>query len=269
MSTWKELGIEPTRDIKEIKRAYASRAKQCHPEEYPDEYQRLQTAYKWALHYAKKDENLVVNLEDMYEPIHSKKEVEQQELDVEIKTDGLSFDGVPPVNILRENESREERFLRQVQYIIYHPYMRQSYACWNSFMMQDENWELMKQEAVRRRFFDMICHENFIWFNDAEKFFRRCRARFWEDDLPYNQGSINTFSFTEYETEEEKNIYNKYWNHLNIPDEEKVRKYLYDYLLYAELCEEKLREVHFRANAKRIEIQQRREDRKKRKNKGG
>lgn len=54
MTMWEMLGIEPTKDIAVIKKAYAARARECHPEEYPEEYQRLRSAYKWAIQYAKR-----------------------------------------------------------------------------------------------------------------------------------------------------------------------------------------------------------------------
>ena len=45
---WEILGIEPTTDIREIKRAYARLAKQYNPEEHPEEFKRIFDAYKSA-----------------------------------------------------------------------------------------------------------------------------------------------------------------------------------------------------------------------------
>ena len=45
---WEILGIEPTTDIREIKRAYARLAKQYNPEEHPEEFKRIFDAYKCA-----------------------------------------------------------------------------------------------------------------------------------------------------------------------------------------------------------------------------
>lgn len=50
---WQILGISYTTDINEIKQAYARRAKECHPEEHPEEFNRLQKAYKSAVQVAK------------------------------------------------------------------------------------------------------------------------------------------------------------------------------------------------------------------------
>lgn len=52
MNIWEILGINPTKNIKEIKVAYAHQAKKWHPEEYPEEFQKLQRAYKMALQMA-------------------------------------------------------------------------------------------------------------------------------------------------------------------------------------------------------------------------
>ena len=53
MNIWTILGIEPTCDIAAIKSAYAAMAKVHHPEEQPEEFQKLQKAYKEAVRYAK------------------------------------------------------------------------------------------------------------------------------------------------------------------------------------------------------------------------
>lgn len=50
MNCWDVLGIEPTQDKKEIKKAYARLLKQYHPEENPEEFIQIQTAYQQCLH---------------------------------------------------------------------------------------------------------------------------------------------------------------------------------------------------------------------------
>ena len=46
MNAWEILGIEPTKDKKEIKKAYARLLKQYHPEENPEEYKQIQADYQ-------------------------------------------------------------------------------------------------------------------------------------------------------------------------------------------------------------------------------
>lgn len=50
MNAWEILGIEPTKDKKEIKKAYARLLKQYHPEENPEEFKQIQAAYQQCLH---------------------------------------------------------------------------------------------------------------------------------------------------------------------------------------------------------------------------
>ena len=50
MNAWEILGIEPTKDKKEIKKAYARLLKQYHPEETPEEFKQIQAAYQQCLH---------------------------------------------------------------------------------------------------------------------------------------------------------------------------------------------------------------------------
>ena len=55
MNIWEILGIEPTKDKKAIKRAYAAQTKVVHPEEKPEEFKQLHEAYQAALRYAESD----------------------------------------------------------------------------------------------------------------------------------------------------------------------------------------------------------------------
>lgn len=52
MGIWEILGISPVRDKRQIKRAYAARAKEIHPEDAPEEFGLLYAAYQAALRYA-------------------------------------------------------------------------------------------------------------------------------------------------------------------------------------------------------------------------
>lgn len=53
MTIWDVLGIYPTNDVKEIKKAYARRLKEYHPEENQEEFLLLQEAYQNAIRQAK------------------------------------------------------------------------------------------------------------------------------------------------------------------------------------------------------------------------
>ena len=52
MNCFTILGIEPTTEKKKIKRAYAAKSREFHPEEHPEEFQRIHDAYEEALAWA-------------------------------------------------------------------------------------------------------------------------------------------------------------------------------------------------------------------------
>ena len=49
---WNILGLEPTRDVSAIRRAYAEKTRSCHPEEDPTGFMELRKAYQSAMAYA-------------------------------------------------------------------------------------------------------------------------------------------------------------------------------------------------------------------------
>jgi uncharacterized RDD family membrane protein YckC len=55
MTEWEIIGIEPTQDIKVLKRAYATALKKCKPDEDPVAFQTLHQAYKKLLQHLQRD----------------------------------------------------------------------------------------------------------------------------------------------------------------------------------------------------------------------
>ena len=53
MNIWETLGIEPTNDVKLIRRRYAELVRLYHPEDQPEIYQEIVEAYQKALTYAR------------------------------------------------------------------------------------------------------------------------------------------------------------------------------------------------------------------------
>lgn len=64
MEFWTTLGINPTKNTTEIKQAYAQKSKSCHPEENPQGFAILKSAYQDALAYAN-DEGESSSLEEI------------------------------------------------------------------------------------------------------------------------------------------------------------------------------------------------------------
>ena len=81
MNGWQILGIEPTSDKKEIKKAYAKLLKQYHPEENPEEFKQIQEAYQQCLHQDQEIESV------SYEQnIESKQDIKTQPISIEEDT---------------------------------------------------------------------------------------------------------------------------------------------------------------------------------------
>ena len=79
MNAWEVLGIEPTSDKKEIKKAYARLLKQYHPEENPEEFKQIQAAYQQCLNPDQEIESISFeqNKQDIKtQPISTKEEDE-------------------------------------------------------------------------------------------------------------------------------------------------------------------------------------------------
>jgi hypothetical protein len=52
MDIWRELSIAPTSDARAVRRAYARRLKEVHPEDDPEGFERLRRAYELAMRWA-------------------------------------------------------------------------------------------------------------------------------------------------------------------------------------------------------------------------
>ena len=87
--TWEILGIEKTKDKREITRAYREKLSSTNPEDKPEEFKELRSAYEEALAYAEKPEEVkdgdqktdawMKRLEDVYEDFARRKDVAEWE----------------------------------------------------------------------------------------------------------------------------------------------------------------------------------------------
>lgn len=158
MNIWEILGIEKTTDLNEIKKAYAHRAKQWHPEEYPEEFQRLQKAYKIARAYAKTGEiNIPVEQEESQQeetkPGEMKPEVEQQQIIQESEPD-YDYSGIEEEQRRWENQ---EQFWKTVSDMIRNPYKRKNTKLWKIYLNRTEVRALFHEQKFRYDFVASIC----------------------------------------------------------------------------------------------------------------
>lgn len=168
MNMWKILGIDQTTDSKQIKQAYAARAKECHPEEHPEEYQILRQAYKDALQYAKwqKEQEAgglaagpqTMTGEQQAEPPHSPAFRIKPETEEELEEAGgntlsanaerdAGRNGDLNFGEVEKNRKKElkDRFFREFCDIARNPYLMNNSACWRFFLNQNEYQELFAE----------------------------------------------------------------------------------------------------------------------------
>lgn len=93
MNAWEILGVKPTSDKKEIKKAYARLLKQYHPEENPEKFKQIQAAYQQYLHSDQEIESV------SYEQnIESKQDIKTQP--ISIKEDTIVPPPIPKITTL-------------------------------------------------------------------------------------------------------------------------------------------------------------------------
>ncbi len=113
---WQILGIEPTKDKTEIKKAYAKLIAVFHPEENPEKFQEIQQAYKQALNYAKTG-NMVSKVTQSNSELITEKKETNVTIKKEVKT------SVPRIKFSRTLSLEEEikSILNQLEAFINKP----------------------------------------------------------------------------------------------------------------------------------------------------
>jgi hypothetical protein len=78
---WHILGIEPTEDLRAIKRAYALRVRENNPEDAPEQFQAIRSAYEIALSCADRKTagvNLRINSRQTADPVDAPSELPRE-----------------------------------------------------------------------------------------------------------------------------------------------------------------------------------------------
>lgn len=107
-SFWHELEIEPTSDVKAIKKAYAKKSRTVHPEEHPEEFEKLKHAYEAAILYAQgaqwdyQEEDYPEN--DPDEPDAEAVEKEYEDIRRDYRLNLASFESIGKIEASDEND---------------------------------------------------------------------------------------------------------------------------------------------------------------------
>ena len=131
---WNILGIEPTKDIREIKRAYARLAKQYNPEEHPEEFKRIFDAYKSASALARSvnerrsDPIVTITAAATEAKEQEQLQPEQHEQSQQPEFNFTSVDIFPDFEITPQ--LAQEKFLQNMALILSDKNKRDDISCW-------------------------------------------------------------------------------------------------------------------------------------------
>lgn len=130
MSIWEMLEIEPTKDIKQIKRAYLKAVKQYHPEEQPEAFKQINEAYQQALAYTKQKQTmpearLIPEAEEL-------KQVSLSEVEIE------TFLVYKEREIEKEKKKSYRLIIKEIKRLTDSQKIRQNTDLWNKFIRMPE-----------------------------------------------------------------------------------------------------------------------------------
>lgn len=161
LNKWERLGIEPTSDVKLIKRAYASKLKMYHPEDDPQGYQALREAYEWAM----KQSQLQTNTVELEEQPKPSEQVKSPIKRIDIFDDTSSVytepthnkqNNIPPKLVLDFNRTQnfatpDEAVAAFIQKVanLYDDFSRRiDEACWLVLLQDKVMWNISVSEKL-------------------------------------------------------------------------------------------------------------------------
>lgn len=180
MNIWEILGIPPTTDIVTIKKAYADRAKEWHPEEHPEEFKHLRNAYQTAVKWAKSGggEKAGVSVEPppakraepQQQKPHSEEQAEEEEPQPEFSYDDVSS--------YYQIELAEDFFI-EFYWIAWNPYLQNRKAVWHYFLFRPDYDDLYCHEGFRQKLLQEICAVP-GWHGETLDYFEWWKDICWE-----------------------------------------------------------------------------------------
>lgn len=214
MDCWRILGIEKTDDKRAIKKAYAMRARDVHPEEHPDEFRKLHEAYEYALQYAdnvpksrikkapseaQKEETNIFDLLDEYEPEAFTENQEEDEF----------FDSIEEAPAEEAIEEAEEDVKIDFDEILEHDaisYFEHVVALTQKSLEELE--KLYNRKERKLKAWDEVCKSDYFCEAGLHPFFIEGIAKFVKErtDIPKNcyKALYGVYNFDELKTRADK-----------------------------------------------------------------
>ncbi|WP_010491165.1 tetratricopeptide repeat protein [Paenibacillus elgii] len=155
---WNILDIEPTNELSVIKKAYARKLKQHHPEDDPEGYQRLREAYDQAVRAAKRNlkfdsfrdltEEAAAEKEESGQSDPGQDEQKEEGQPVVIPSRMLFTD---PAARVKSTEERLNEFMEKVTVVYRDIAHRIDIDSWQKLLIDDIMWDVKLQREVYKR----------------------------------------------------------------------------------------------------------------------
>ncbi|MGZ7442896.1 J domain-containing protein [Paenibacillus sp. TH7-28] len=181
MNIWKILGIDPTQDQSQIRKAYARMLKKYHPEDDPEGYQRLREAFDEAMKLAKQGEVFLDVFLDGEETEEEEDEALEEEgaeekgetEEEEPNAESLEFPAFEEVWNLEDSrregpplrQSPEElvaEFIEELDDLYLNFASRCNVSLWAELLNDDIIWELGNQSLLANRMLEYLNEHYFL-----------------------------------------------------------------------------------------------------------
>lgn len=149
---WNILGVHENASVEEIRTAYATAAQECHPEEKPQEFARLQKAYKEALKYARQS------------GIHGSEEMVTKEEPVAQAVSTPLMDRLMEQETVEQEKSVNTPAMQKFKEIFMDENRRNDRTEWRDFFISETFLDEQYEEAFVRSVHDFLKQQTMIPF---------------------------------------------------------------------------------------------------------
>ena len=199
MNCFTVLGIEPTTEKKTIKRAYAAKSREFHPEEHPEEFRRIHDAYEEALAWAERNAGRGEEPQMPEEPRRMEEESGEDRMENSREKDEKSEESATQSVEPPEQQGADDREVRKI--------MEQ---CISLYLNEKErnklyHWkDILEEPAYREYFRTKTFVESWYHFLDTHRMFDAAIWQYfqWIDGKLFSALEAGVMPFA-YPTQEE------------------------------------------------------------------
>lgn len=171
-SEWELLGIEPTTDIRQIKKAYAKNLKLCSPEDDPVQFQILRQVYDKVLRYAKYADSAELTADTFHTEDSAYKDgifydpFDKEPGGAENRYDKTGcFEDIlsePEMEELKDVIPAYERFMQQVEDLYANFESRLDPKKWDEIIKDEVLWDVETYRNLKTWFLDFLYSGHYV-----------------------------------------------------------------------------------------------------------